>query len=453
MSQTIIQGKLLNVDGSTIPKTVITIRPEVQQNIFSKQYEDIFPKEDGSYQLQIQEPGLYRLTFRGVFHYGISVPVMIYDQPSMNMNVLLVPMLFNDGAHFEREEYLEWIRIVGNFNEYDYFTGKQFSLNSDGSISAFIPIDSDTIHYHVRGITYNQSATVLPQADEYNYREDVGFESVLFNDLPTDSLEIRYDPKQPLPFKRHLPKGLLHPLQKGIRGFVSLKNQENENWIQPLISLRPHNRVFELIEWEMSVGIPVHFQINLQKKYAQNRFNIDVSEEFEEVSRELTKENLHPQQRAILTMSYAGILGWIRRQNILKQRSREDPTLVENDILKRLFEEKEIPKISPDPEIIHSIPEIVSPVHPAWIYYNGAVDYLLTETDDQQKFVGYFHEVVKHNPNDRAVRLIVSSVIRHLGSAYSSVEEMPVYQIILERYGQNDLARDAHMAFRNRIEE
>jgi hypothetical protein len=145
-------------------------------------------------------------------------------------------------------------------------------------------------------------------------------------------------------------------------------------------------------------------------------------------------------------MSYAGILGWMARKTLFQQMRSELQKLKNQ-------QDEKIPEINPDKDIINSIPELVPASHPAWIYNNGAVDYLLTETDEPQKFTEYFHDVVKYNSNDRAVRLVASSIIRHFGSGYSSVEEMPVYQLILERYGENDLARDAHMAFRNRIRE
>lgn len=443
VSQTSFHGKITSVDGSRIPETVISIHPENRRDIFSGQYEDVFPEEDGSYQVQIQEPGLYRLIFRGVFHQDLRVPVMVFDQPSMRMNVLLMPMHFNDGFYFDKDNYLKWIRVVGNFNDYDYNTGERFSLNSDGSIHAFIPVNSDTIRYQVRGLAYNQGVTALPQADEFYFREDSGFEAVLYNDLPEDSLEIHYDPDHTIPFKRHLPEGA-DPLKIVLSGFVSLENQEDENWIQPLSLLQPYTRTFHIAGWEMSTGIPLQTQKEVQRRFAGTIYNANLGKEFEKVSRELSKENLHPQQRVILTMSYASILGWMARKTLFQQMRSEHQQL-ENQ------PEEKIPEINPDKEIINSIPEIVPPVHPAWRYNNGSVDYLLTETDDPQKFTEYFHDVVKYNPKDRAVQLIALSIIRHFGSGYSSVEEMPVYQLILERDGENDLARDAHRTFRSQI--
>lgn len=444
--QTSIRGRVLSADGRTIPQTVISIRPETKRDIFSGHYEDVFPGEDGSYQFQIHDPGIYRIFFRGVFHNGVSIPVMVYDQPSMTMNILLMPKYFNDGYYFDQDNYTEWIRITGNFNNYSYETGKKFSLNPDGSISAFVPINSDTLRYQVRGITYGRGSAVLPQADEFGLREDGSFEAVLYNNLPKDSLEIRYDPGRSIPFKRHLsdPDGV-EPGISTLSGFISLQNQKNEHWIRPLGWLHPYNTTFRFVEWEMSEGIPIQTQKDVQKKVINALFSADLSEELEEISRDLSNDELHPQQKVILTMSYASVLGWMARKTLFQQMRSEQSFLHDNQ------PGEQVPIVNPDSEILMSIPEMVPPVHPAWMYNNGAVDYLLTESGDPETFIEYFYDVVSYHPDDRAVRFIALSIIRHFGSEYSSVEEMPVYQFILERYGENNLARDVQLAFRSLI--
>lgn len=438
--QTAVRGKVLSVDGRTIPSTAISIYSEKPKDTFSSHNEQILPGEDGSYEILIREPGIYRITFRGVFHQELRVPVLIYDQASIEMDILLLPIHYNDGAYFKNEEYLKWIRIYGNFNEYSYLEGNLFSLNSDGSISTFIPVTSDTLRYLVDGIAYGGGTAALPTADDYHFNEDHGFESLLYKDLPEDSLEIRYTPGLDIPYKRYLPAGM-NPLRITLRGFICLKNQKDENWIEPLISLRPHNRIFEFVDREMSSGIPVQTQLDIQKKYTGSVFDTDLSEELEEIGTELREGKLHQQQRVILTMSYTSILGWMTRKTLFQQMRNE------HELLKKSQPESRASEIKPDQEIINSIPEIVPPVHPAWRFNNAAVDYLLTESDQPATFINYFRDVVNFNPDDRSVRLIASSIIRHFGSEYSSVEEMPTYQIILERYGENDIARDAHRAF------
>lgn len=441
VSQTSFSGKVLSVDGRPIPKAAISIQPENQRDIFSDTYDDIFPEKNGSYQFEINDAGLYRIIVKGVFHKWMSIPVMVYDQPSMEMNVLLLPKYFNDGFYFEEENYMSWIRVIGNFNNYSYETGKQFSLNTDGSISAFIPITSDTIRYQVRGLTYGQGSAVLPQADEFRLREDGSFEALLYNDLPGDSLEIRYISNSTIPFQRNLPYEK-DPQEIVLNGFLSLPDQKTKNWIWPLSLLQPYNKTYYFIGPDFSDNVPVKMQRDIQKKYIQIFFNDDLPEDVEQIETELSKEELHPQQRVILTMGYASVLGWMARKTLFQQMRSKEFLQVGNK------PEKLIPKMEPDSEILLSIPDIVPPFHPAWRYNNnGAVEYLLMESSDPEKFVNYFEDVVRFHPDERAVRTIITAIIRNTGSNYSSVEEMPVYQIIIDRFGEKELARDAHLTF------
>lgn len=439
-SKTTFRGKVLSVDGTPISKTAISIQPEIRRDIFSGHYDDIIPAEDGSYQFQIQEPGLYRIYFKGVFHHGISLPIMVYDQPSITMNILLMPRYFNDGYYFSEDHYTDWIRVYGNFNDYNYNTGKKFTLNPDGSISAFIPVNSDTIRYQVRGLTYGRGNSVLPMADEYQVREDGSFESVLYNNLPKDSLEIRYEPGKTIPFTRHVPEEI-NPQEIILGGFVSLQNQENENWIRPLSILQPYNTTFEFTDWKISSGIPVQEQNIVQKKFTGSRLTIRFEETLELITSELESSNLHEQQSALLSMSYASVLGWMARRIQIQEMRKEQAILLNGQL------EDQIHKIEHDPEIILSIPETVPPFHPAWRYNNGAVEYLLTETEDPRKFVDYFLDAVEVHPDERAVYVIAISMVRLFSPDYDSVEEMPVYQVIVDRYGEGDLARNAHQAF------
>jgi hypothetical protein len=46
------------------------------------------------------------------------------------------------------------------------------------------------------------------------------------------------------------------------------------------------------------------------------------------------------------------------------------------------------------------------------------------------------------------VRYLVLDLIKYFAGNYSDIEEMPHYSWIVERYGENNLARRAVLAFR-----
>ena len=94
------------------------------------------------------------------------------------------------------------------------------------------------------------------------------------------------------------------------------------------------------------------------------------------------------------------------------------------------------------------IPEQVVPVHPIWSRAQMLPQFLLNVTGGERNFIEYFSEIVKHHPAEIAVERVISALVRELAEDYETVEEMEVYQIIVERYGEGEVARRAHEAFR-----
>ena len=447
-AQTAIHGKLLSVDGSILPKTVISIHQDSPRDIFSE-YDDIYAGTNGSYRFELQEPGIYNITFRGIYHRPLTIPILVIDQPSIEMDVLLFPTYFNDGRYFINEEYLHWIRVVGNFNNYDYHTGIPFSENEDGSISAFIPVISDTVRYQVRGLGYGWSGhTPLPLADEYQIREDRSFESVLYNKLPADSLEIRYIPGETIPFERELSAAQQEWLNAS--GFVSFKNSEDRQWTEPISLMHVIGSSIPFIERDLTSGLAADEQIHYLNKF----YSLESAEHLIEVKHRFLKSldypDIHPRQREILFLGYAALLFQVefQKRRLEYIMNDSDERLSSNrkerldDVLNRLDD------ITIENEILMQIPEQVIPVHPLWSRAQMLPQFLLNVTGGERNFIEYFTEIVKHHPAESAVERVISALVRELADDYETVEEMEVYQIVVERFGEGEVARRAHEAFR-----
>lgn len=440
--QAVIHGKLLSVDGSPMQSSFISIQKENQTDIFER-YDDPVVSDEGDYKFMLRNPGLYRITFRGVYHETLSIPLLIINQKTIEIDVLLFPFYFNDGHYFNNEGYLNWIRIVGNFNDYDYEKGTPFYLNDDGSISAFIPVLGDTVRYQVRGLTYGRGgSTPLPLADEYNIRPNKTFESVRYRNLPDDSLEIRYLPGKTIPYQRNLP-GHVDNVTSPINGVVYIHDEKDKNWVWPIGLIRSFWISFHLSDQEVRSGIPADRQVEIQERYL-DRFSIKRPvNEMELILAELEKKDLHPQQRAMLHLAYAATLNRIEMRKQQIERMKE----MRPDSLQIEFEE--IPEVEIEQDVITAIPELVSPAHPAWNYLYVTPqllhNLLTTETD----MVQYLHQIVEHHPNELVVGRMVTAILQAKAVDYGSVEEMEVYQIILKRFGEGDIARQAHRLFHN----
>ncbi len=448
-AQTTIHGKLLSVDGSIIPKTIISIHEQYPRDIFSG-YEDLYVDADGSYRITILEPGLYNITFRAIFHRNVNIPILIIDQESIEMDLLLIPGVYNDGRYFENDEYLEWIRVIGNFNNYDFLTGIPFSLNDDGSISAFIPVTSDTIRHQVRGLGYGRlEATPLPPFDEYNIRRNRSFESVLYRNLPSDSLEIRYTPGESIPYQRLLPFNADQDwLNPGF--FINFKNSSDRYWLVPIHLIRYFRTILPIIERDLTNGLTSAEQLEYMEKYFSEESTDHLREIKQQISNFFYQPNIHPQQKAILSLGYAGVLYRIEmlnhmlRQTPLSMRDMLDiGKSNENESESNLFDDLTI-----DKEILLQIPQLVAPTHPILSQAQTLPQYLLNITGSHTDIIDYYMEIVKNHSSEWAIHWVLSALIREQASDYKSVDQMEVYQIIVERFGEGELARRSHELFR-----
>lgn len=452
-AQTHIHGKLLSVDGRTLPKTVISFQRENPGDLFNG-YEDVYAESDGSYSLTIREPGLYNITFRGIYHRQIRVPVLVIDQPVIEMDVLLLPIYFDDGRYFENDEYLYWIRVIGNFNNYDFLEGPSFSRNDDGSISAFIPVTSDTVRYQVKGLGVGSSTPLpLPLADEYHIRENRSFESVLYHNVPADSLEIRYMPGETVPFQN-----MLTYREKrewwNVSGFISFKNRKDRYWTEPVYLVRNLGGYFgrptPIIEQDLASGLTAGEQVDYLEKYFSEVTSDELMEIKQRVYTALSSPDIHPQQQSMLYLAYAGVLNRVEmRKRKLTHMQQQMQDTFDGGTSEEIEDElQRLEEITIDKNILLQIPNQVVPAHPVWNYVQLLPQFLLNVTDGHPDFIDYFMEIIQYHPHEFTIQRVALALIRELAGDFETVEEMEVYKIIVERFGEGDLARRAHETFR-----
>lgn len=444
---------MLSVDGRTIPETVISFQRTNQMDIFSED-EDVHAEADGSYSLTIPEPGLYNITFRGIYHRRLLVPILVVDQPAIELDVLLFPIDFDDGRFFENDDYLHWIRVIGNFNSYDFLKGPSFSRNEDGSISAFIPVTSDTIRYQVKGLGDGTSTPLpLPLADEYQLREDRSYESVLYRAVPADSLEIRYMPGETVPFQNMLPDEVRREWWNP-SGFISFTNRKDRYWSEPVHMIGDLGGYFgrrtPILEQDLTSGLAVSEQADYLKTFYSEMTSDVLMETNQRVLTELNSPDIDPQQRSMLYLAYAGVLSRVdmRKRRLTNTQQEMQDTfdgLSSEEIEDELRRLEEIPI---EMDILLQIPNQVVPIHPVWNYAQMLPQFLLDVTDGHPGIIDYFMEIINHHPHEFTIQRVVVAFIRELARDYETVEEMEVYQIIVERFGEGDLARRAHETFR-----
>lgn len=431
VSQTVISGKVLSVDGQPIPKAeVSTVIPGVQ-DIFADRQIKAEVSEDGAFRLQLDQPGVYSLSVRGVFHHAMNIPVLVYDQPSLEMNILMLPKPYKDGRHFGNDGYLEWIRVMGNFNDYDFHSGEQFSLNPDGSISAMVPVTSDTMRIHVSGLHYGLGTSAITPADRYEMLADNSFISVLYEDLPADSLEIRYEPNESIPYRRIILEGR-SPDRLPIDGFLTFRNDNDRYWVEPLITMRVTPIRYRIVDYSFSDGIPRPDQITLQESEVESFFDIDWSKPLDKITDALNKSSLHDQQVNLLLMAYVGI---VHRANM------------RIDYFSGVSGDEKPPEFDYDPIIIERIFEEVQPGHTVWGRSFIVPIFLLELFQFDDRCVNYFTELVLYHSSDDLASRVSEAIVEGTAHHYTSLDQMPVYQAILQRFGEGNTLMRAEMIF------
>ena len=101
-----------------------------------------------------------------------------------------------------------------------------------------------------------------------------------------------------------------------------------------------------------------------------------------------------------------------------------------------------------DKEILLQIPQLVVPTHPILSQAQTLPQYLLNITGSHTDIIDYYMEIVKNHSSEWAIHWVLSALIREQASNYKSVDQMEVYQIIVERFGEGELARRSHELFR-----
>lgn len=425
VAQTVVQGSILSITGDPLPIATVDITAMGPTDIFTVPGNQI-AESDGQYRVEFNNPGIYELTIRGVFHRTVSIPVMIFDQDQINLSIYLVPALYNSGRHFDKQEYLNWIRVYGNFNDYDFFTGESFRANDDGSISAFIKTDKDTIRYQVNGLS--NGSLVLPGADDYAVRGQ-SFEAVLLNTTKPDSVELRFHPNDKRPYNYDIPEGL-RPHRIRLHAFLQFDKPTDKFWTQPLQLMRS---VFTNVQTITKAETENIRRLLIRESLSDSRSwwsSEEIIANRDTVTKALQQRDLHPQQRSALLISYVSLI---------------NQQLHRSEYLARIDQEPD--PLNIDDSILLEIVDTVDPRNPVWAHNSDAPLTLLEQTGYTDEAVYYVEQMIKQHADDIVVRNLVLRLIERCADGYSEVQEMPYYRWIVERYGENNLARKAIVTF------
>jgi len=424
-AQTVVQGSIFSITGDPLPVATIDVSATGPTDIFKVPGKQT-AESNGRYRIEFNSPGIYQLSVRGVFHRSVSLPIMILDQDEIDLTIYLVPAEYKSGRHFDKNIYLHWIRVYGSFNDYDFFSGISFKANNDGSISAFIKTDKDTIRYQITGLSNGKA--VLPGADNYAARDN-SFEAVLYNTSGADSIELRYHPDESLPYEFEKPDGL-QTWHWPLSALLHFKKPTDNFWVEPLQQTRTSSMDFRTLSDSEVSDMSTEMLQDYLYEGDNWRSITKIVDDRESVIKALQQLELHPQQRSALLISYVGLI---------------DQQIQRTEFLTR-FGEEPVP-LNVNASVLKETVETVDPRNPVWAINSDAALTLLEQSGYSDMAIDYAEQMIKQHADDMVVRNLVLKLIERRADEFRDIRDMPYYNWILERYGENNLARRAIATF------
>ncbi|HEY9165763.1 MAG TPA: TlpA disulfide reductase family protein [Candidatus Kryptonia bacterium] len=180
-SQTVVTGRILGGDGKPMREARLFVaRPLEPLSGAGMQ-----ARTDGSFRIDIRSKGVWMLNFTGTYHDVFALPLYVDKKRSVKLNVRL--------ATHRYLAHLGQVKITGNFNRWYPPDAVTMSLQPDGSYSAVIDNESDTVIYRVVGVSPAREVEGT-EADGYISNGVAGFSSFLIS--KKGMITITFDPRK-----------------------------------------------------------------------------------------------------------------------------------------------------------------------------------------------------------------------------------------------------------------
>lgn len=177
---TTVHGKLLGVDG----------KPMLKANIsFSTPFEKITKHvihvaKDGSYTISLLSASLTYLNFAGVNHKATQIPI-VNDQ-DVELNVKL-------GGYSYNKEFTD-VRIIGEFNNFDFNTAKPLIKQTDGTFTFAMSCEKQLFKYQLLNVESSNRSINGTQTEDFEYDGGGDYRSIV--STQNGQVKIIFDPQK-----------------------------------------------------------------------------------------------------------------------------------------------------------------------------------------------------------------------------------------------------------------
>ena len=179
---TVISGRLLGADGRPMAVAHAHLTSTGVPGVITEGA--VAP--DGSYALATTQRGAFSLGFTGVDHASTSVPLLLTGPSTILLDVQL--------ARYRYADTLDRVLAIGDWNHFDFGTGRPMIKQPDGRYTLEVETTEDTLAYQLLGVTVENRSVNGTSADRYFYDGGGDYRSVLR--VSKGKVTIVFDPRR-----------------------------------------------------------------------------------------------------------------------------------------------------------------------------------------------------------------------------------------------------------------
>ncbi len=174
-----ISGTLEGTDGKLIKADV-----HLQKSELDKPVKSFAVGEDGKFNIEIENEGVFFLYFTAVDHEPILLPVINYNKNRM----LSVNVKLRRNNYFDE---FNTVKIMGDFNDFSFGTAKEMKKENDGIFSFEIKTEKPEFRYQLLGLVRGRSINGT-MSDDYEYDGGGDYRSVV--KVNNGKVKVVFDP-------------------------------------------------------------------------------------------------------------------------------------------------------------------------------------------------------------------------------------------------------------------
>lgn len=167
---TVISGTLVGSDGAPLKIAEVRLR----RGLIPRELARSLVGTDGRFAIATPDTGVLWLEFSGADHYSASVPLVLARPSEITIAVRL--------KHYQYSDSLDRLTAIGDWNHFQFGTGKPLVKRADGRYTVEVPADSsaDSVAYELLGLEKTGGRSINgTQAAHYVYDGGGDYRSVI----------------------------------------------------------------------------------------------------------------------------------------------------------------------------------------------------------------------------------------------------------------------------------